>query len=166
MAKIEVSAEIEIYEEDLDDRLLRAAAEALLTQVNLSGRYGGKVVETIDQKLAEIVAERVEAMLDRKITQVDRFGDVLPGTQKAFREIFADQAEKFLEQRVNSDGRTVESGWGTSSQSRLEYLLRKTGTEHMEHTCRQVAEQFKAELKERATKAIAAVVAEHVKRAG
>lgn len=165
MAKVAVSAEIEIYEDDLDERLLRAAAEQLLSQLNLSARYGGEVVQQIDAKLAEIVADRVESMLDREVTQVDRFGDVLPGAKKTFREVFADQAEKFLEQRVNSDGRAVEGGWNSGSQSRLEFLLRKTSLDRMEYECREVAQKFKAELKERAAAAISSVVAEHVQRA-
>ncbi len=163
MARIDVSTFVEIDDHDLDERIIHAAAEHLLTEVSMTARYGGAVVDLINARLSEIVGERVEQMLDKEVTVVDRFGDPKPGPRKTFRDVFADTAENFLEGRVNSDGRPLDGG-GYSSISRLEYLIRKTSTSSMEHECRVVAKQFKDELQARAKKALAAVVAEHVKK--
>lgn len=165
MARLDVTAQIDIDDENLDKKVIEAAAAQLLSQLSMTARYGGTVVDMINDKLSEIVAARVEAMLDREITQVDRFGDAVPGPKKTFRDVFADTAEKFLESRVDNQGRpTTDSFY--SKNTRLEYLLSSLGLSKMETECRKVAEQFKAQLQARATQAITAVVAEHVKKAG
>ena len=159
MTKIDISTQIELDDHELDERIVEAAAEQLLSQVNLTSRYGGAVVDQINAKLAEIVAARVEAMLDKEVAQVDRFGDLLPG-KKTFREIFADQADAYLTERVNSDGRAASGGHG--SIPRMEWLMRQVGAHSYEQMCRQVGEQFKKELQEKAKAALASVVASHV----
>lgn len=161
MARIEIQTDIEIDDYELDKRVIEEAADRLLDQLDLTARYGGTVPDLIQEKLSEIVSERIEAMLDKPVIRVDRFGDQIPGT-KTFRDTFADAAETFLEDRVDNHGRKA-SGFG--SLSRLEYLIRQVGVSAMDHECRKVAKQFKDALNAKATAAITKVVAEQVKRA-
>lgn len=165
MAKLDVTAQIDIDDENLDKQVIEAAAAQLLAQISLTARYGGTVPDIINAKLSEIVTARVEAMLDREIAQVDRHGSILPGPKKTFRDVFADTAEKFLESRVDNEGRTTGDSF-YSKNTRLEWLLSQHGLSNMKAECAKVAAQFKVELQARATQAITAVVAEHVKKAG
>jgi len=164
MLTIDINTSIDIDADDLDKAIIGAAAENLLAQVNLTGRYGGEVPALIQAKLSEIVGARIEAMLDREVTQVDRYGGIVPGPKKTFRDVFADQAEAYLTERVDSQGRVGTGEYGRIP--RLEYLIRQVGASTYETLCRQVGEQFKAALKEKAQAALASVVAQHVKTAG
>ena len=84
MAKVSITADVEVYEENLDERIISAAAEQLLGQLELTARYGGRVAALIEEKLSEIAAARIEQMLDREVTQVDRWGEVVSGPRKTF----------------------------------------------------------------------------------
>lgn len=162
MSEINVSATLEIDDHELDERIIHAAAEQLLSQISLTSRYGGAVPDLIQAKLSEIVSERITAMLDKPVVQVDRWGDQVKGTPKTFRDVFADTADGYLAARVNNDGRPAEGGYHTIS--RLEWLIRQVGATHLEQECRNVAAQFKKELQEKAKQALALVVAEQVQK--
>lgn len=160
--EINIQTTVDVDDYEIDKRVIEEAADRLLSQLDLTARYGGVVPELIQKKLEEIVSQRVEAMLDKEIVQVDRFGDQVRGPKKTFREVFADTAESFLTERVDSNGR---KSTGIATMQRLEWLIRQTGTASMEQECRKVAKQFKEELEKKATAAITKVVAEQVKRA-
>lgn len=161
MASITVQAEIDLDDEQLDGRVINAAAAQLLNQISLTSRYGGTVSDIITSKLEEIVAGRVEELLDKEISQVDRYGDLIKGPNKTFREVFAERAEAFLTERVDSTGRV--STEFHFSKPRLERLLGEASLHNMEAECRKVATEFKAQLQERAKAALSKVVAEHIK---
>jgi hypothetical protein len=161
--EIRIETSIPFDDEQLDKAIIDAAASNLLSQLNLSGRFGGKVPELIDAKLTEIVTARVMDMLDREISQVDRFGSIVSGPKKTFREVFADNAEAYLTARVDrNSGKPSTDGY--SSISRFEFLIAQTGLSSMEHECRKIAATFKSELQEKAKAALSAVVAEQVRK--
>jgi hypothetical protein len=161
--ELQIATTIPFDDEQLDKAIIDAAAAQLLGQVNLSGRFGGKIPEVIEAKLTEIVTARVEAMMDREIAQVDRFGAIVTGPKKTFREVFADTAEAYLTARVDrSSGKSTTDGY--SSVPRLEYLIAQHGLSAMEHEFRKIAAEFKSQLQEKAKAALSAVVAEQVKK--
>lgn len=166
MTQLEISGTVDLpYEagEAIDRVIYRAAAEQLLEHFNLKAITRDAVQKHIDDALGALVLERVQALLDKPIPQTDRWGDPT-GEPKPFRDVFADRAEAYLAETVDSHGRPAKRQAGVVTvKPRLVWLLEEVGANHFEAEARKVAKEVKSGLERKAREAVAKVAADAVK---
>lgn len=149
-------------EERFEARVFGAAAQKLLADHQIGRLARDKVHEKIDEALGDLILERVNALLDKEIPQTNRFGETT-GDPKPFRELFADRAEEYLTETVDSSGRKVKPTNFGGATPRLAYLLKEVGAREFEAEARKVANEVKEGLQKRAREAVAKVAAEAIK---
>lgn len=165
MTTLEITGTIDLdyeTEERIDKAIFRAAAEQLLKHHQLSSMARDAVQRKIDEALGALILERINGILDKDIPQTDRFGDPT-GDPKPFRELFADRAEEYLTETVDSNGRKAKQGAFGGTQPRLSWLLKEVGAREFEAEARKVAKAVKEGLEKSARAAVAKVAADAVK---
>lgn len=165
MTQIELTGTFDLGyddEERLEARIFDVAAGKLLADHQIGRMARDAVHEKIDQVLGDLILERVNALLDKEIPQTDRFGDPT-GEPKPFRDLFADRADEYLTETVDSSGRKTKPGNFGGAQPRLAYLLKEIGAREFETEARKVAKEVKEGLQKAAREAVAKVAAESFK---
>jgi len=149
--QIEVHIDWMDDEGNVDDTIKNAVVRRIVQETKST--VSKKAVETAEKKAEEIiekaVTEEVRRFLKGKVTTTDRFGDVIR-KDISVRTIIKDQFAEALHCKVDRNGK-ASNGYG-ADQTRLEWLLQKQVSRHVEAETKRldskVAEQVKATINE------------------
>lgn len=162
--KIEIQSEVEIDDEDLDNQIIEAAAASLLGQLSLSVRYGESGVrEKIQEKIDEILEDRIAAALDREVRAVDRFGIPVEGKEPTtLAEMVAEAADEALTQTVNQSGKAEKKTAYNYAVPRLQYLLSRVACQEVSLAAEKAAREVNAAAKAAVEDDVAKAIAKHL----
>lgn len=142
-------------------------AKAIVAEVSyrLIEKFETEIRREVQAKVGPIIEAQINAIVESALTQVftpvDEFGDP-KGEPTTVKAILAKKAKTFLEEKVDSSGRTNNT-YG-AKQPRAEYLLGKLFEEAINHTAKREIEDIAKQAKEKAHVKVAELIVAQIQK--
>lgn len=143
-------------------------AQAVVSEVSyrLIEMFETEIRREVQAKVGPVIDAQVNAIVEDALTKVftpvDEFGDP-KGEPTTVKAILAKKAKTFLEEKVDSSGRTGNT-YG-AKQPRAEYLLGKLFEEALDHTAKREIEAIAKQAKEKAHVKVAELIVATIQKA-
>ncbi len=147
---IDISTTLELDDDDLEKRIIAAAAEHVFASYHVRHEKASTAIELAITARAEKI---IEDLFNRGIQAVDSFG-AAKGEPRSVAEMFVESMGSYLSVTVNERGEPTRDSFGTK-MPRAEYLIRKVAIDKLV----ELATAEMKRLNEEAKKAVRAVVA-------
>jgi hypothetical protein len=131
-AVIEQAVEQLVYRYTSGEESLRGEISKCATEI---------IKASLDQQVQAALVQGVEAIT---FPQANKFGEN-KGPDRTLREYIDGMIQGFLQEQVDSDGRTKDSGYGRS-ESRIVWLVRKEVEKHVEASVKTAAQAINAQI--------------------
>lgn len=154
MSKIDIQTTLEIDDYELDERIVRSAADSLLERFAIH-QSREKAIEAIDAAIAERAKAAVDKVFDAGFQPVDSLGNPR-GERRPGEDYIADALASWLGDRVDRDGKLTKPSY--AAFTRGEYLVKHFAT----HGLVTIAEKEIRALRESAKREISATIANTV----
>lgn len=160
--------------ESVDERILSASVVKRISdrilnkgfnKSNLEQEIKDRVLEEVDRRIDEIVAEKLDNLMQLKLRRTDAFGSPL-GEPKAVSTIISEGVEPYLNQIVDNNDRPVKGDpfYANKESTRLERAVSAALGRHMGISVKNAAKEAGEAVQQRIKEKAAAIMAEALSR--
>lgn len=155
--KFNIEINIDWIDEDssLDDNIKNQIIDTVTAEVreNTMTDVSQKVVAILEGKVEELVTETYSNIINKPIKITDKYGDVKK-EYDGVKEMIKEKFDKWLLEKVNSDGRPATSTYNTN-YSRIDWFIQK----HL----KPLSEKFTKEMVQTVTSKLKSTLTEDMK---
>jgi len=151
--KLNVEIEIDWIDDQMtiDDIIKQEIITGITSRISeaLEKEVKSKVEKDLDSRVIQKVDENTQAMFDefisREVAITDKYGDTIK-VWPSLKDLMKDRFDKFLEQKVDSDGKSYDGNYKTTT-TRIYYMiynqLKKFADKFTSDTVKTVSEEIR-----------------------
>lgn len=156
--KLNLEIELDWIDEEkgLDETVKEQIIDGVTARVEkqISSKIEEKVNKVIDETIVSKINEKTDALftdfVSRQVTLCDNYGSKIK-VYESMEQLIKERFDNFMTQKVDSEGRTTTSSYGTSYQ-RLEFIIDKQlkdfAHKFTTDAVKQVSEEIKQHVKD------------------